>query len=493
MSIRPSSRIRSTANAVLPANISYVIIGDTSLATVYATKLYETFRDSGSFPQIYLLTSGNDQTTDVSVENLDYIAQNNQSIYKALKSQLVHLVLDSNEPINTLLAPGNNIFESYYNFYSGAGPNGDSITAYYQMLVGPWFNTDSRGRLENFVKASTIQKDLTPNEFNVMNNIASLFNLAKTTSVVATKPSILTLNNIFVYNQGSKLERQIYYPLLNELKHGPQHQNVNIATHVTNIRITPTDSCLSTVGYSTITGTNPDINNACVLWMNNLYSFVQIAGMNNLVHKKVVVPVFYRSVMSMPEITPYVNLSNLDPNVYPLNMGDNLSTRLTFTCTDVAQPGESLNLNVPTWLVTAYTTTEDFANPGSGGTYSSLGNTLLVVEATSLTNRRTFSWDAINMAVTVHLNSNNVELGSYNKFLLLAANVYQAFTGSPPPLPIGVTTICTPEGVCTDAFPLQHTTERESPQTTVLRLMSSLYGSTYFPTPNAVNGQSCCG
>src|SRR5688572_1399881 len=118
MSIRPSSQMR--AQAVLPANVNYVIIGDTALATIYASKLFASFDNSS--PQIYLLTSGNDQTTDVTIESLDYIAQHNQTIYKTLKSELVHLVLASNEPINTNLAPGNTLFDQYYHYYSGAGP-----------------------------------------------------------------------------------------------------------------------------------------------------------------------------------------------------------------------------------------------------------------------------------------------------------------------------------------------------------------------------------
>ncbi len=490
MSIRPSSQLRQSA--ILPADINYVIIGDTCLATIYATKLYNTFRDSGSFPQIYMLTSGNDVTTDVSIENLNYIAQNSQTIKKSLTANLVHLVLASNEPVNSNLAPGNIVFDQYYEYYTGAGPLGDGITAYYQPCVGPFFTSDSKGRLENFVKASTIQKDLTQNETNVMNNIASLFSLAKTTSVVATKPSILTQNYIFIYQERTKLERQIYRDMYVELTN---HNSVNIATHVTNINITQTDTCLSTVNYSTITGTNPNITNACVLWMNNLYSYVKIAGINALPQKKILVPVFYRAVYSIPNVTPYVNLANLDPNAYPLNVGDGLTTRLTFSCTDVPQPGEQINMNTSTWNCIAYTTDEDFSDPSSGGTYAdvSAGKTLLIIEGISLINRRTFSWDSMNSAVTVGLNSNAVELGFYNKFLLIAANVYQAYTGTAPPLPIGVQSVCS-DGVCQDWFNIEHSSDRESPIVSIMRLLTSLYGGTTYPTPNTVNNNGqCCG
>lgn len=487
MSIRPSSQVR--AQAVLPANTSYVVIGDTSLAVIYATKLYESFKDNGTFPNIYLLTSGNDNTVDVNVEGLDYISRNNQTIYKTLKNTLVHLVLASNEPVSSSLATDNIIFEQFYQYFSGSGPLGDMVTEYYTPFVGPFFQTDSRSRLENFVKSSTIQKDLTTNEFNVMNNIALIFNLAKTTSVISTKPSILTVNYIMVYNERSKLERQIYRDLYVDLT---TPSSVNIATHVTNIKIAPTDSCLSSVEYSTISGVNPVIPNACVLYMCNLYSYAQITGMNNLNHKKIIVPVFYRCVFSMDKVTPYVNLTNLDPNVYPLNIGDGLTTRLAFTCTDVPNPGEKLNYNVSTWDVVAYTTDEDFSNPG--GTYAdtSAGKTLLIIEAISLMNRRVYAWDSLNSAVSVELNSNSVELGTYNKFLLIAANVYQCYTGVPPLLPIGAQSVCN-NGICTDFFGIEHTSSRESPLQSTLRLLSSLYGNATYPTPNNLNASNCCG
>lgn len=489
MSIRPSSRIRS--EIALPSNTSYVVIGDTALAVIYAKKLYETFKDSGTMPQIYLLVSGSDQTTDVSIENINYIAQNNQTIKRSLASNLVHLVLSSNEPISTSLSTTNTIFDQYFNYYTGSGVLGDLITAYIIPTVGCWFTSDSKGRLENFVKASTIQKDLTTNEFNVMNNIASLFNLAKTSSVIATKPSIMTQTYLMVYHEKTKLERQIYRDMYVDLTN---HNSVNIATHVTDIKITQTDSCLSTVSYSTITGSTPNIENACVLYMNNLYSYVKLMGLNNVEHKKILIPVFYRCVFSIPQVTPYVNLSNLDPTVYPLSFGDGVSTRLTFTCPDVAEPGESINQNVPTWDVICYTCDEDYADPSVGGTYSDTasGKTLLIVEAISLTNRRAYSWDSNNMAVTVDLNSNSVELGRYNKFLLIAANVYQAYTGVPPVLPIGPQSVCS-EGICSDYWNLEHSSDRESPVISILRMFTSLYGGTSYPTPNTVNGQQCCG
>ena len=83
-SIRPSAQLRRNIQSnATPSN--FVIIGNTSLAVIYATKIYETFKNDAVQPQIYLITTGNDQTTDVMVESLDYIQMNNQTIYKSLE------------------------------------------------------------------------------------------------------------------------------------------------------------------------------------------------------------------------------------------------------------------------------------------------------------------------------------------------------------------------------------------------------------------------
>jgi hypothetical protein len=189
-----------------------------------------------------------------------------------------------------------------------------------------------------------------------------------------------------------------------------------------------------------------------------------------------------------------INLSNLNPTEYPLNIGDGLTTRLAFCCTDVAEPGEGMNLTSPQWYVSCYTCNEDFSNPDQS-TYANVseGKTLLIIEGISLNNRRVVSWDDINASVSVNLNPNNVEVGRYNAFMLIAANVYMAYTGTPPQLPsVGVNTICNTSGVCIDSYPLQHTASRESPLISIIRMLNSLYGGNTYPVPYN-NSQPCCG
>jgi len=504
MSIRPSALYRNVAQTALPTDLNYVVVGDTSLAVIYADKLLREIKRLNSSSKVYLLTSGNNQMPNTGVEALDYIMVNNRTIQKGLKNQRLHLIVSADEITNSALDRRDILYEEYFLYASGAGPLGDMITAYYIPVCGPWFTSDSKGQLEVFVKDSTIQKALTQNEMIAATNISNLLGLAMTQSIVATRPSILTVNHIFVYYEQSKLERQIYIDGFIDLTNN--RDIVKVVTGVNNIFIAPETSCLNTVTYTTLKNIPKDqnstplsptvVNNACVLWMDNLYDYVTTLGLSDVVHKKVQVPVFYRIVFPIPKVNPAtgIDLSNLNQLEYPLNIG-NISTRLTFCCTDVADAGDANNNNTPTWNFSIYTSDEDFSNTNAGGTYANTGDgkTLLIIEGISLTNRRTVRWDDINASVSVNLNPNAIELGRYNAFLLIAANVYMAYTGSPPPLPIGAQSICTVDGLCTDSTSISHASSHESPMISVIRMLTSLYGGTTYPTPSTNQGPSCCG
>lgn len=485
MSIRPSAQYR---NQLQTTPSHFVVIGDTSLAVIYTAKLFETFKNDSPRPTIWLITSGTDNTVDVNVESLDYVLINNASIYRSLISHRVHLIQNTSESINSSLSSADVFFDQYYNFHTGSAFLGDQVVSYYQPMVGPWFTSDSKGKLQNFVKDSTMQFPLTQNEMIVATNIANFLHLSMSTSVIATKPTILTKNYIFVYQQGHKLERQIYRDVYVDLTN---ESSVNLVSQTNNLRLEATTSCLYNVKYTTLRDdVTVTIPNASVLFMNNLYEYVKLMGISDVPHKKVNVPVSYRIVFTINQVNPMtgVNLSNLNPAEYPLNLGDGLTTRLTMAVTDVPEPGEKMNSTTPTWLISAYTTLEDLANPGAGGTFAAAGKSLLIVEGISLTNRRVFSYDDINMAVSVNLNPNNTELGRYGKFLLIAANIFQAYTGSPPLIPL-TNTICTNEGLCTDTNQIEHSSNRETPQVLVMRLLVSLFGSsaTTYPTPNTIS------
>lgn len=494
MSIRPSRAIRELQASVVPTH--FVLIGNTVLNTLYSAKIFETFKNLNPRPTIWVMTSGANLMTDVNVESLNYIARNNATIGKGIETIKLHLVPNSAEPVASVLDPSQVLIDLYYDYYYGTGPNGDFTTSYRIPEIGPWFTSDSSGKIQEFAKNNTIQYPWSNNEKIAGTNLASLLHLTMTNAVVATRPSILTHNNIFVYHEGTKLERQIYRNLYVDLTN---ESSINTVNHVNNLYVTPStnSTCFENMTYTTVkVPTSVTVSDACVLWMSNLYTYVKILGLSDSQFKKIQQPSYYRVVYAINLVNPNtgINLSNLPPNEYPLNVGDGVTSRITFACTDVPEPGESMNNTSIQWLVTAYTCAEDFANPGAGGTFAAPGKSLLIVEAISLTNRRTLSWDALHTSVNVALNSNSVELGRYGQFLLISANVYYAYTGTFPTLPIAGETVCSVQGVCTDFVSIHHAANRESPIEMVLRLLTTLYGGTTYPVPHSHGTTTqCCG
>src|SRR5258708_11158321 len=148
-----SNNIYNCSQLTVPITdpIHYVIVGNTALATNYALKLLAT---TGVDPNsIFILTWGNDLTKQSDLETLSYVAYNHT--LKTLNHELIHLVLSTTANVNTNLTPTLQLTEQYFLYYTGSGPLGDSITAYYQPVVGPWFTYDSNHRLYPYVTSFT--------------------------------------------------------------------------------------------------------------------------------------------------------------------------------------------------------------------------------------------------------------------------------------------------------------------------------------------------
>lgn len=508
MSIRPSSIYTCGPNTgTVIDNPVYVIIGNTSLATIYAKKLILALdlTPQIQLPEIYILSSGVDQTSNVNaIESLSYAATNSRLILRDLVSERIHNVLTSSENNN---GAANRLYEEYYEYFYGSGPLGDSITNYYNPMIGPWFTYDTGSNISDFITNWTIKYSLKANSTIIMNRLVTFLGLHITSSVIATKPSILNQNFIFVDRKDEKhaLERQIFYPTYLESK---IPTGVNYINRVNNIYIEDTtSSCYKNVYYSTTNAPNTvPLKDACILWANNFYSYVRILGTSDLSYGKIKVPVFYRYVVAIPKVNlaTGLNLNNMEMNENCV--GDGITTRLTFTCVDPVpvnkNPPNLSFTGTPTWNISVYTTDEDlggqflqggqYVNPCTDTTRCPClpNQTLLVVEGTSLTNRRLLSWDELNLSVSALLNSNSIELATYNNFQLICNYVYMAYTG------FGLINLgnqsCTTDGICIDMNPADHTFNRESPQTMVLRLISSLFGSATYPTLNNPTNKNCC-
>jgi hypothetical protein len=129
MSIRPSS-IYNAQSSADPTPSAFVVIGNTALATIQAIKAILAYP---TIP-VYVLSTGADLTANITIESLRYIAANTQLMMRNLVTERLHLILPSNAGLSNLaLDDSLKIYEQYYQYYTGAGPLGDSIA--YRLLV----------------------------------------------------------------------------------------------------------------------------------------------------------------------------------------------------------------------------------------------------------------------------------------------------------------------------------------------------------------------
>lgn len=515
MSIRASSIFNcTTVEAVEPADQCFVIIGNTSLSSLICARLIETQAAKGTSYKTYVLSTGVDQTSNVNaIESLSYVATNARLVARDMVIERIHNILTS-QPVFT--STQFQLYQEYYFQFQGSGPLGDSITSYTQIGVGPWWTTDSLSEISNFIKGWTTPYALSQNEAHVATNLSNLLGLTLTNNVIAKKPSILTTNYMLVDQpQGQQMQRQIFYDVYLETK---AVDYVTYINRVNNIFIEENNTggnCLKTVHYSTsnlpVTQT---LNDACIIWANNLYDYVHVLGSSDIFHTKIKAPVFYRFVTTIPKLNPAANgLLGTDLSQTSLNslcLGDGVHSRLYFTTNTPPQPGSlpnNSNSGTLSWDVTAYTTDDDLStfiqSDGSfvrqcatGATGSTCpcvpGQTLLIIEATSLNNRRTLQWDNLNLSVSQSLNSNIIEANTFLEFQHICEIVYQAYTCFLPDAELLPGVSCTTTGICNNIYPLDHTFNRESPQTIILRLLSDLYGGSTYPNPNVNSNSGCC-
>lgn len=519
MSIRPSS-IFNCGNVTEydPVNPCYVILGNSATATIYCSKLLLAFavHPNLSAP-IFLLSTGVDQTANVNaIESLSHAATNSRLVARDMVIERIHNILTSQPTLST---DQFRLFQQYYFYFSGSGPLGDLINSYYIPFLGPFWTSDSLGQISDFIKFWTIPFAIAKdsNEDHIATNLSVLLGLTKTNSVIAKKPSILMTNYIMVDQPtGQSMQRQIFYDTYLETK--ASTDEVTYINRVNNIfieEIATGNGCRKNVHYSTSNAPyTQSLNDACIIWATNLYDYVHVLGSSNVEHKKIKVPVFYRFVTTIPKVNPPANgLLGNDLSQPSLNgpcLSDSLTTRITFACNTPPQPGtlpNTSNSGSLGWNVTVYTTDDDLStfieSDGSyvrpcvsGATGSTCpcipGQTLLIVEATSLTNARTVQWDNLNLSVSQSLNSNKIELSYYVQFQNICEIVYQAYTCFLPAADLLPGVSCTTNGICNNIYPLDHTFNRESPQTIILRMIGDLYGGSNYPNPNLNSNTSCC-
>lgn len=297
MSKRPTNITRrnlSTAHSATN-NFGYAIIGDTAAATLYAKRLL----GNNVTQPISIIIEGVDRFNVEDLTDVAFAANNNKRILHYVKPEQIHMIPagDNNDD------PDDHIIqnEQIIHYHVGVGPNGDFISAYTIPRAGPWFTHSSNGRLERFLSESTVKSNLNSQEVEVVNRLSQIWGLNQTSSLVVKGPSILNAHYEFLQLHDNTAIREIFqdeYHMVN------QATNVDYVTETGNLRFTGISGGSGTSGMSgglyNITANNLSLTSVRPIWKTNPYTYLRLAGEGGLNPGQLLLPTFYRAVLSIP-------------------------------------------------------------------------------------------------------------------------------------------------------------------------------------------------
>lgn len=542
MSKRPTTIARrDCVNAHNSANTyGYAIIGDTASATLYAKRLI----NNGVTTPISIISEGVDRSTDHDLTDVSFAANNNRCMLHYLNTEQIHMIPagdNQNEDDDDFVSQQERIIH----YHVGAGPLGDSISAYHIPRLGPWFTHSSNGHLERFLSSSTVKSALTSQEAIVVSRLQSIWGIPATSSLVVRTPSILNVHYEFLQENENTFMREVFldhYHLVN------QAGNADYVTEVDNLQFTPIGGTAGN-GLHNITADHVSLQAVRPIWKTNPFTYLRLATEGGLTPAPVSVPTFYRAVLSIPiggtgatgitgcimvpgptgfvccvagptgltgftgftgptgvtctctptgpvcrpiggPISPtgaicFVGLTGMS-GINFINVSgteDLVTSHITLSLHDIANPRHS----GLAWLIQAYTTPEDLSVVHPDGKYSDTGRTLLIVEALSTKNKRRATYNEAENEIQLNYNDRLVENGYFRQFALIVASIYNAYTGSliSADSLIEESSVCAPSsGTCHDANLVVDYALRESPMVSIMELASHLYGVDIYPNPS---------
>lgn len=475
MSSRPSRRSRRECESSSTSNTSpYVLIGDTAHVFVKARRLLK----DGVTQPIWILNEGANKINRDNVDYPDYNAKMSRRILQDLKAEILHYIpsgnnIDDEDGHSTSVDEDEDQVVKYYH---GSGIVGDFVSAYFMPRVGPWFQQSTHSGLKKFVKEHTLKACLSKVEEQVVDFLAQRLNVATTPNFIVKHPGIQDELFTFVENDtdddSGGYFRQLFRNIVEYVAEAP---NVRIFTQVTNIQFdpSPAGSRLYDVSFEAC-GSPHAIAGAKLDWETNPYTFLRLATCGGLNPKSIRVPVVYRAVVAIQKKTAVVDLTKAP------DYGDMVSCYVPFALQDF-RDDENKTCSI-SWLGNLYTTDEDFAPVDRNGLYAAPGNTLMIVEAISLLNRRESSYNMAEGEVQVCFNSRKAERSHMKRFLHLVALCYESLTGITldPNTIIPTESMCT-AGACSDMFQVSNIIQREPPMVTSIELGNHIFGSDNYP------------
>jgi hypothetical protein len=459
MSKRPTSNKCCTGSTGTTGGYGYAIIGDTVAATLYAKRLISNRITA----PINLINEGVNRINFDDITDTDFIAQNNKTSLHFLKSEKIHMVTYGHNEYNGENATCQQ--SQIIQFHVPQGPLGDFISAYHLPRLGPWFTHATDSRAEKFFTCNTTKSPLNAQETTVTNYLSNLWHLPQTSSFIVKKPSILNCHHTFMTDFNVDAERELF---LESYQMVSQENNVDYITEATNIEFQKVSGPV----YN-ITGNGLTVNNVKPVWKTNLYTYLRLATDGDLNPSSVQIPVFYRSVIPIPQNAGSVDLTSLT------DVGDLITTHIALSLHDIhGTKNSSL-----AWLIQCYTTAEDLSVVEPTGKYADSGKTLLIVEAISTKNRRQATYDVAEKEIQSKYNARLVESSYLKQFATIVSNIYTAYTGSTISVDslVSDSSVCDPSGTCRDTNYVVDFSQRQSPLVTIIETVGQLYGSDLYP------------
>ncbi len=217
MSQRPTilARTKCVNSQTSDNNYPYVIIGDTSVALLAAKRLLA----NGVTQNIYVLSEGVDRTNVAGIQDNNFVAVNNNSIFHYMFLEKIHLV-----------PPGDNITqddaetgkfgERIFHYSVGSGPLGDYISSFSIPRPGPWLSHSTNTTAQLFTLESSTTYPLARPERRIAKRIRDSFNIPVSNDIIVPSPSVGGIHHVMVHSQISQNpRRQLFlseYNLVNE-------------------------------------------------------------------------------------------------------------------------------------------------------------------------------------------------------------------------------------------------------------------------------------
>lgn len=538
---RPTNKQRNDSSNGSNNGHGFAIIGDTVGSTLYARRLLA----NRVTDPIYLINEGVDRTNVDGIEDPSFAADHVKDILHHITTERVHMVQagdnDNDDEDDTHMGKQE---ERIIQYYVGAGPLSDFISAYHIPRVGPWFTHSTSTRLAKFFDEFTMKTPLSPEERVIADRLSSIWNIPQTNSIIVKHPAILRSHYTFLQENNDVHTRELF---INEYNTINEADNVDTLTETARLTFSPTGGD----NIYDISGRNVSLTNVKVVWRTNPYTYLRIATDGGLSPDPLKIPTFYRAVIPIPiGGTGFTgpagptghhddhhhhdhhhhdhhhhdhSHSSSSGNGNNRNRGNNrnhnddghhhhdhdhnhdsghtgftggtginltgicpgsdlILTHHTFSLHDVNNPKQS----ALTWLGQCYTTLEDLSVINPAGSYSDDRHVLLVVEGLCTKNRRRATYNVADREVQVNYNDIVPEHGFLTQFATIVSHIILAHTGVNvhPSHLIADKSVCNSIGSCMDDTTVVDHAMRESPMVSVLQLASGQYGLEIFPPPS---------